>query len=400
MTLANGVTYLAIPGPSVMPARVLREMHRVSGNIYEGDLVDMTFAMLPDLKRVARTKHHVAIYITNGHGTWEASLANMADRDERVLVLATGRFGHGWAETARRMGIAVDVLDFGTHGTYDFEKIRTALKADANHSYKAVLATHVDTSSSVRNDIAVLRAVMDDTQHPALLAADCVASMGCDPFEMDDWGVDVAIAASQKGLMVPPGLGFVFFSDKAAERQKSIEFISPYWDWAPRANPGMFYELFCGTAPTQHLYGLRAALDMIEEEGIENIWKRHRILASGLWAAIDRWGQDGGTMRMNIQDEKLRSTAVTSVHIGAPLGTQMRKWVETNMGMTLGIGLGMSTPQDPNGDGFFRFGHMGHINAQMMFGVIGSVEAALCALDAPHGAGAIDAAAKVIASGV
>lgn len=400
MTLANGVTYLAIPGPSVMPARVLREMHRVSANIYEGELVDMTFALLPDLKRVARTKHHVAIYITNGHGTWEAALANIADRGDHVLVLATGRFGHGWADMARRLGIGVDVLDFGNHGTYDFEKIQNALSADKEHRYKAVLATHVDTSSSVRNDIAALRGVMDDTGHTALLAADCVASMGCDRFEMDDWGVDIAIAASQKGLMVPPGLGFVFFSDKAAEHQKSLKIISPYWDWAPRANPEMFYELFCGTAPTQHLYGLRAALDMIHEEGIENVWKRHHTLASGLWAAIDRWGQDGGTMRMNIQHENLRSAAVTSVHIGAPLGTQLRKWVEANMGMTLGIGLGMSTPQDPNGDGFFRFGHMGHINAQMLFGVIGSVEAALCALNAPHGSGAVDAAAKVIASGV
>lgn len=383
-----------------MPARVLREMHRVSANIYEGDMVDMTFAMLPDLKAVARTKHNVAIYITNGHGTWEASLANIAERGDTVLVVSTGRFGLGWAETARRMGINCEILDFGNHGTYDPAKVRDTLAKDKQHTFKAILATHVDTSSSVKNDIKAIRDILDDLGHPALLAADCVASMGCDPFEMDAWGVDIAIAASQKGLMVPPGLGFVFFSDKAAERRKELEIVSPYWDWEPRANPVMFYELFCGTAPTQHLYGLRAALDMILEEGLDNIWARHRTIATALWAAIDRWGTDGGTMRMNIADPNLRSAAVTSVHIGAPLGKDMRQWVEKNMGITLGIGLGMSTDEDPHGDGFFRFGHMGHINAQMMMGVIGSVEAALTALDAPHGSGAVEAAAKIFASSV
>ena len=397
MSLANGVSYLAIPGPSVMPDRVLREMNRVCSNIYEGDLVDMTFAMLPDLKAVARTKHHVAIYIANGHGTWEASLSNMVNRGDHVLVLATGRFGHGWAEMAQKMGIQADILEFGNSATYDPEVIRDALAKDTQHRYKAVLVTHVDTSSSVKNDVKAVRDIMDDLDHPALLAADCVASMGCDRFEMDDWGVDVAIAASQKGLMVPPGLGFVFFSDKAAERQKQLDVVSPYWDWIPRANPDMFYQLFCGTAPTQHLHGLRVALDMIHEEGIENTWARHSALAKALWAAIDVWGQDGGTLRMNISDPNLRSNAVTSVHIGAPLGTELRQWVEANMGITLGIGLGMSTPEDPNGDGFFRFGHMGHVNGQMMLGVIGSVEAALCALDAPHGRGAVDAAARVLA---
>ena len=154
--------------------------------------------------------------------------------------------------------------------------IAEALAADKSHRIKAVLAVHVDTSSSVRNDIAALRAATDDARHPALLMADCIASLGCDEFEMEAWGVDVAVAACQKGLMVPPGMSFVFFNDKAAGVRAAIPRVSRYWDWEPRANPEEYYQLFCGTAPTHHLYGLRVALDMIHDEGLEQVWARDR----------------------------------------------------------------------------------------------------------------------------
>jgi alanine-glyoxylate transaminase/serine-glyoxylate transaminase/serine-pyruvate transaminase len=398
MPLSTGVSYLAIPGPSVMPDAVLRAMHRASPNIYEGDLIDLTYALLPRLRQVARTKGHVAIYICNGHGTWEAALANMAIRGDRVLVASTGRFAHGWAETARMMGIETDLIEFGLKTPVDANQIETALRAKPADHYKAVLLTHVDTSTSVKNDVRAVRNAIDASGSAALLAVDCVASLGCDQFEMDAWGADVMIAASQKGLMVPPGLGFVFFNDRAKEYQTKLDYVSGYWNWAPRVDPQMYHQLFCGTAPTHHLYGLDAALDIIEAEGLENVWHRHKVLANAIWAAIDVWGRDG-TTRMNIANPEHRSHAVTAIHLGAPDGINLRRWTQTTAGLTLGIGLGMSTPDDPKGEGFFRFGHMGFVNAQMIMGLLGTVEAGLTALDIAHGWGAVDAAAAVIARG-
>ena len=397
MSLANGRPYLAIPGPSVMPEAVLRAMHRAAPNIYEGELIEMTAGLIPDLCYVARSAGHVAIYIANGHGAWEAALANVVAPGERVLVPATGRFGHGWAEVAEGQGITVDVMDFGRRSPVDLNRLEDALRADKAHAIKAVLATHVDTSTSVRNDIAGLRAVLDAVGHPALLMADCIASLACDRFEMDAWGVDVMVAGSQKGLMVPPGLSFVFFSDTAAEARRRMARVSRYWDWTNRADPQMFYQYFGGTAPTHHLYGLRAALDMIRAEGIETIWARHETLSRAIWAACDCWGETG-PLELNIADPDLRSRAVTALRIGAPHGSALRKWVQDEAGVTLGIGLGMAEPGDPAWHGFFRIGHMGHVNAHMMLGALGAIEAGLIALDIPHGAGGLRAAAQVVAA--
>lgn len=396
MTLAHGTPYLAIPGPSVMPDAVLRAMHRASPNIYAGELIELTASLMPDLRRVARTEHHVAIYIANGHGAWEAALANTVRLGDGVLALATGRFGHGWAEMAGRLGADVSVLDFGKSAPVDPARVEAALRADKAGKIRAVLATHVDTSSSVRSDIAAIRAAIDAAGHPALLMVDCIASLGCDVFEMDAWGVDVMVAGSQKGLMVPPGLGFVFFSDKAAARRREMDMVSPYWDWTLRAAPEVFYQYFFGTAPTHHLYGLRAALDMIHAEGIEAVWARHAQLARAIWTACEAWSE-GGALRLNLADPAHRSHAVTSLSLPAPKASDLRIWLEANTGVTLGIGLGMADPDDPAWHGFFRMGHMGHVNAHMVLGMLGSVEAGLAALDIPHGRDGLSAAARVVA---
>ncbi len=395
MSLANGRPYLAIPGPSVMPDEVLRAMHVASPNIYEGDLPEMVAGLIPDLRRVARTDGHVAIYIANGHGAWEAALSNTVAPGESILVPSTGRFGMGWADTATGMGIEPEIIDFGRKDPIDLDRVADALKADTDHKYRAVLAQHVDTSSSVRNDIAGLRRVLDDLGHPALLMVDCIASLACDVFEMDEWGADVMVAGSQKGLMVPPGLGFVFFNDRAAAQRAQMPRVTRYWDWTLRANPEMFYQYFNGTAPTHHLMGLRASLDMIHNEGIEAVWARHAMLSRAIWAACDAWGE-GGPIRLNIADPVNRSHAVTALRVGAPYGSQLREWTSSKAGVVLGIGLGMSEENDPNGTGFFRFGHMGHVNAHMILGLLGVVEAGLKALDVPHGRGGVSAAAEVI----
>ncbi|MEM1130399.1 MAG: aminotransferase class V-fold PLP-dependent enzyme [Pseudomonadota bacterium] len=397
MSLAHGRHYLAIPGPSVVPDRVLQAMHQPSPNIYAGPLVDMVDTILPDLKKVARTEHHVAIYIANGHGAWEAAVANIFSPDDEALALATGRFTKGWVEMARAMGVNVRTLDFGMRNAVDLERFRTALLADSEHRIKAVMTTQVDTSTSVRNDIKALRDVLDETGHPALLMIDCIACLACDDFHMDAWGVDVMVAGSQKGLMTPPGLGFVYFNDKADEAREAAACVTSYWDWRPRVGAEMFYQLFCGTAPTHHLFGLREALDMLlVEEGLEEALARHAILARAIWAAAEAWGQ-GGSLKLNVADPDQRSHAVTSLRIDAPDGTRLREWLSDRAGVTLGIGLGMADPSSPDWHGFFRIGHMGHVNAHMVLGLLSTIEAGFTALDIPHGPGALTAAAKICA---
>ena len=395
---ANGRGYLAIPGPSVMPDAVLQAMHRPSPNIYAGELLDITATLIPDLKRVARTEGNCAIYIGNGHSAWEAALSNVVSAGDKVLAPVTGHFGKGWADMAEGLGVTAEILDFGNQSPMDMERITQALKADTDHQIKAVIAVHVDTSTSIRNDFAALRRAIDAANHPALLMADCIASLGCDRFEMDEWGVDVMVAACQKGLMVPAGLSFVFFNDKAMAARKALPRVSRYWDWVPRASAKELWQYFNGTAPTHHLYGLRASLDIIHAEGMENVWARHSVLARAIWAACDAWSQEG-TLAMNVTDPQNRSTAVTSLSLASPDGTRLREWVEEHIGLTLGIGLGMAEGGGRNSDGYFRFGHMGHVNGQMIMGLLGGVETGLTALDITHGKGALEAAAKVIAAG-
>ena len=389
--LSNGRHYLAIPGPSVMPDRVLAAMHRAAPNIYTGALHEMTHTIYPDLRAVARTAHQVAIYIGNGHAAWEAALANVLSPGDLVLVLATGSFGIGWAGMAQGLRVAVETLDFGPSSQIDADQIAERLRQDTTGRIKAVLVCHVDTSGSVRNDVAGLRAVLDQAGHPALLMVDCIASLACDRFEMDDWGVDVMVAASQKGLMTPPGLAFVFFSPRADAAREHAGCVTAHWDWRPRVKPAFYSNYFNGTAPTHHLFALREALDMILEEGIAAVWARHAHLARVIWAAFEMWGRDG-PLRLNIADPALRSHAVTACVIGAPDGDRLREWCERVCGVTLGIGLG----REP-ASGHFRIGHMGHVNAHMVLGVLGVLDAGLKALGIAHGTGALEAAAGVVA---
>jgi len=398
MSLANGRHYLAIPGPSVMPDRVLQAMHRPAPNIYAGELVEMVHGLVPDLKAIARTRHNVAMYITNGHGAWEAAISNTLSRGDKILVLGTGRFCLGWGEFAAQMGVDCQVIDFGQRSDVDLARVAEALEADTDHRIKAVMAVQVDTSTSVKNNIRGLRDVLDTVGHPALLFSDNIACLACDEFHMDDWGVDLMVTGSQKGLMTPPGMGFVFFNDKADRARSDANLVTPYWDWRPRVDVTEFYRYFNGTAPTHHLYGLRTAIDMIKEEGLENVWARHSTLARAVWAAVDVWGQ-AGPVRANIAETDKRSCAVTTVNFGPGNGQRLRDWMTSEAGVTLGIPLG--SVEGPGGDpaDFLRIGHMGHVNAHMVLGVLGSLQAGMAALQVPHGPTGLEAAMKVIAEG-
>ena len=396
MDLSRGPRTLAIPGPSIMPERVLRAMHRPSPNIYEGELIDLTHSLIPDLRRVARTEHAATIYIGNGHATWEASLANTHARGDLVLIPRTGTFADGWGEAARALGLRVEFLDFGNRDAMDPAAIGDRLRADTAHEIRSVLVVHVDTSSSVRSDVAAIRREMDAAGHPALLQADCMASMGCDRFEMDEWGVDVAICGCQKGLMTPAGVAFVFYGPKAARARERADCVTGYWDWVPRTAPELYFRYFNGTGPTHHLFGLREALDMIvHEEGMEAVWARHARLAEALWAAIDAW-EAGGVLEANVRDRAARSHAVTALRLPGR-GADLRRWCEDRFGLTLGIGLGMAPPGTPEAAGFFRVGHMGHLSGHAMMGTLGGIDAGLKALGVPHGDGALAAAARVLA---
>ncbi len=396
MSLGNGRHYLAIPGPSVIPDRVLAAMHRPAPNIYTGELIDMVPGIVRDLKAIARTNGHLAMYIANGHGVWEAALTNVFSRGDKVLVPATGTFSEGWAAMALGLGIDAEVMDFGKRDPIDMARLTERLVADKNHEIKALMTVQVDTSTSIKTDVAALRAALDAAGHPALLMIDCIACLGCDDFHMDAWGVDVMVAGCQKGLMTPPGMGFVFFNDKADRARETANCVTPYWDWRPRSAPEMFYLYFCGTAPTHHLYGLREALDMIAEEGLEAVLRRHGVLANAVWAAFDAWGA-AGPMELNVRDRAFRSNAVTSVRVGSAKSTELREWVSARAGLTLGIGLGMAAPDAPEWHHFFRIGHMGHVNATMVLGALATIEAGMTAVGIEHARGGVEAAASVVA---
>lgn len=395
----TGRTYLAIPGPSVVPERVLNAMHRASPNIYEGEVVGMMDTLMADLRRVAMTRHNAAIYIANGHGAWEAANANLFSRGDKALQVATGTFGWGWASSAQRMGVDVEVLDCGKSGAADPALVAQRLRDDRDHSIKVLMVTHVDTASSAKNNVPAMRKALDEAGHPALLAVDAVASLGCDELRMDDWGIDLLVGASQKGLMMPPGLAFLWFSNKARQRCANGDLKTPYWDWEPRTVGAEFWLYFGGTAPTHHLFGMREALTMIlDEEGLEKVWARHARLARSVWTAMDAWSAGNADIGLNIALPSARGHSVTAARLANGGAKRLRTWLETEAGVTLGVGLGMAKSDEPAYGDFFRIGHMGHVNAHMVLGVLASIEAGLTALDIPHGAGAVEAAAKAFGS--
>ena len=395
-SLSSGRELFMTPGPSVMPDRVLNAMHQAAPNIYEGELIDTTDSILRDLANFAGTQGHTALYICNGHGVWEAAISNLFTPGDQVLVLNSGAFGGSWASLARIMGLDVIELEFGRHDSVDSDQVRECLLADKAHNIKGVLSVHTDTASSVLNDLPGIRRAIDDAAHPALFLVDAIASFGCDRYEMDAWGIDVTVTACQKGLMTPPGLGYLIFNERADQASQQVTKQSPYWDWAPRTNPEVFYQRFCGTAPTHLLFAQRAALDMIIEEGRETVWSRHAALARAVWAAVSAWGVEG-PLQCNISEQAKRSNAVTTVRADGYDMAAMRQWCEREAGLVLGIGLGFDSPEYMNGRSAFRIGHMGHLNPPMLLGALGTIDAAFKALDFPHGNGAVEAASSSLA---
>ena len=384
MSVRAGREFLAIPGPTTVPDEVLRAMHRPAVDIYSGPLLAMTDSLLADVARVFNTKGHAYIYIANGHGAWEATLTNVLSKGDKILVLESGRFAIGWGDNARRMGVEVEVLKGDMRRAVRPAEVEARLKADKAGTIKAVLVAQIDTASGVVNDIAAIGKAMRAARHDALLMVDAVASLGCMPFEMDAWGVDVAMSGSQKGMMTPPGLGFVVASDRAREVHKKAELRTPYWDWTEREGP-LHYQKYAGTPPEHLLFGLRQALDMLFEEGLDNVHRRHRLLAEAVRRAVGVWSE-GQAIGFNIIEPEERSDSVTCVTTNGHDPEALRAYCNQKCGVILGHGIG-----DLSGKAF-RVAHMGHVNAPMVLGTLSVIEMSLNALNIPHGKGGAQAA--------
>ncbi len=390
MSLRYGQPMIAIPGPSITPERVLRSMNRSMPDIYEGELVDLAFSLVEKLPSIARTSGRVFMSISNGHGAWQMALCNTLSPGDKVLVLESGLFASVWGQMAERTQLNVEYLSGDNRLPVDPDMLEQRLSEDTSHEIKAILCVHTDTATSVRNDIAKLGQTINSLDHPALFMVDCIASLGCEQYEMDEWHVDITVAASQKGLMMPPGMAFVWASQQALEAHNSAGLRIGYFDWDQRMNPDHMYQLFCGTPPIQHLYGLREVLDMIDEEGLENIWFRHQVLADAVRAAVETWHQPDG-LELNIVDPKARSNAVTTIRTGSIDSEKLRKICATEAGLTLGLAVG-GLEADA-----FRIGHMGHLNPPMILGTLATIEAALLSMNASIGRNGIGTAAEIIA---
>ena len=393
MVVRAGREFLAIPGPTTMPDEVLRAMHRPALDIYSPAMEDMTASLLRDLSRLFGTKGRSYIYIANGHGAWEAALTNILSRGDKVLVLESGRFAVGWGAAASAMGIEVEVLKGDWSRAVRPAEVEARLRADTNRDIKAILVVQVDTASGAFNDIEAIGHAIKAANHNALFMVDAVASLGCMPFEMDAWGIDVAMSGSQKGLMAPPGLAFVAANDRARKIHQSAGLRTPYWDWTEREG-AEHYKKYAGTAPVHLLFALRRAIDLLFEEGLDNAALRHRLLAEAVRRAVGTWAH-GGVLGFNIVEARERSDTVTTVTVAKgndPLALQ--RYCNEKCGVILGTGIG-----DLSGQAF-RIAHMGHINAPMILGTLGVIEMALTALRIPHGAGGVDAAVKYLGDNV
>ena len=386
MTVKSGREFLAIPGPSTVPDEVLSAMHRPAIDVYGDELIDVTMTCLAGLERIFRTAGEVYVYPANGHGGWEAALTNCLSRGDKVLILSSGLFAEAWGEMATVLGIEVEVLTAPPRRAVDAEALAERLRADREGKLKAVLAVQIDTAAGIVNDVPAISRAVESVGHPALLMVDVIASLGCMPFEMDAWGVDVAVAGSQKGLMTSPGLAFIAASERARAVHRTADLVTRYWDWTFREGPD-HYQKYCGTAPEHLMFGLRRAIEMLFAEGMDNVFRRHALLADATRAAVSRWAE-GGVIEFNATEPLERANSLTTIRFNGHDTRALSAFCREQCGVVLGYGIG----QGMEGRAI-RIAHMGHVNAPMMLGTLGVVEAGLTALGIPRGSNSGVAAA-------
>ena len=388
-----GRRMLHSPGPTPLPDAVLHAMSAQPMDLADPRVDANIAACEAGLKRLLHTREaDVFFYASNGHGAWEAVIENLAAPGETVLVPGTGHFSEQWAIQTEALGRKVVRTAWREGFAIDAGAVEQALRDDRAHAIRAVFAVHTDTASGVTSDIGALRRAIDAARHPALLVADVVASLAAERFEMDALGVDVAVGASQKGLMCPPGVGFVAANAAAfavAERNPALRF---YWDWVRRRD-GLSYRKFCGTPPQNLMFALEAALGLVFGEGLDAVWQRHAQLARAVHAAVEGW-REGGALDFFAREAASRSRSVTTIAVREGIDVDaLRTVARERFQVAMAGGLGPLTGRA------FRIGHLGDSNPALMLGAIAGVEAALVAQGIPVGDGGTRRAVTSLAEG-
>lgn len=392
MAVRRGRNFLQTPGPTNIPDRVLNAMHQPAWEYSGPDFVAFARQVLLDIRPIFKTEGEVFIYAANGHGAWEAALTNTLSAGDKVLVPETGNFSKSWSLMAESLGLVVETLENDWRRGIDMNALEDRLRADAAHEIKAVLMVHTDTATAITTDLADVRQAIDGAGHPALFMTDVIASLACTDFRMDEWGVDVAVGGSQKGLMCPPGLSFNAVSEKAVAAGKTADLPRNYWDWSGRSlrNPEN-YRWFCGTAPEHLIFGLRAAIDMLNEEGLDGACARHARIAAAVHACVEAWGA-AGSMELNAIVPERRASSVTTVLLDErydPIAWQ--NMLRDHFNVAVGFGLARYQGRA------FRIGHMGDINEPMILGTLASLEAGFQIMGIEHGRGGVQAAIDSLA---
>ena len=384
--MRSGRHFLQIPGPTNTPDRIQRAMHRAVMDHRGPEFAELGRSVLQDLKAVFKTDNRVVIYPASGTGAWEAALVNVLAPGDQVLMYETGQFATLWKNMAAKLGFDPVFMQGDWRTGANAEAIGAQLASDTGHKIKAVCVVHNDTATGITSDIAAVRAAIDAADHPALLLVDTISSLGSIDFQTDTWGVDVVVAGSQKGLMLPPGLSFNAVSDKAWTACEAGGDRRSYWDWREMAGPNE-QGFFPYTPATTLLYGLREALDMLTEEGLEAVFARHARHAKATRIAVEGWGFE--ILATNAAE---RSNSLTAVLMPNDQGADaLRAEILDSFDMSLGTGLNKVA------DRVFRIGHLGDFNDLMLMGTLCGVEMGLMRADVDHQAGGAQAAMAYLA---
>ncbi len=388
-----GRLFLHSPGPTHVPDEVIHAMSHQPMDMADPRLDGTIAAVEGGLRRLLRTETaDVFMYATNGHGAWEAVIANLVGPGQTVLIPGTGHFSEAWAVQTEGMGGKVVRTPWIEGLPIDADAVEKILRADTEREIVALFAVHTDTASGITSDMQALRAALDASGHPALLVVDVVASLGAAPFAMDALRANVVLGASQKGLMCPPGLGFTAADSRAMEVCESNPAPRFYWDWRQRKSE-FSYGKFCGTPPMTLLMGLEAALDLIFLEGVEQVMARHRLVADMVHAAVQCWSA-AGALQLFGSVPATRSTSVTTILVSPGVNPEaLRTVARERFQVAVAGGLG------PLKGRVFRIGHLGDMNAPMLLGCLAGLEAAMTVQGIAYGPGAMDAAIRRLASG-
>ena len=386
MAFRSGRHFLQIPGPTNVPDRVLRAIDRPTIDHRGPDFAVLAREVLAGLRKVFRTAGPVIIFPASGTGAWEAALVNTLSPGDRVLICETGHFSSLWKAMAERLDLSVEVIPGDWRHGADPAEIEARLAADAQQAIRAVAVVHNETSTGVTSRVPEVRAAIDRARHPALFLVDTVSSLACIDYRHDEWRVDVTVSGSQKGLMLPPGLSFNAVSARAVEESKKARLGRSYWDWQAmlQANESGYFPY---TPATNLLYGLREALLMLEEEGLQQVLARHARHAEATRRAVRAWG-----LQLNPLDEREHSSSLTAVRM--PEGhdaDRLRAVILERFDRSLGQGLGKQKGQ------LFRIGHLGHFNDLMLCGTLAGVEMGLRSAGVPYRPGGVAAAMDYLA---